>query len=175
MRPLTTLFAALACIVVGVSASACTSNSSAKHTPSSSSSTVASTTGTTDSGSAAVSPTTAGPTQSAYDRVQAWYDGVATHFAAIQDITGAIKDAAGASNVAALPNLCGQLRHDVTVVDSDPAPPDKLMAAAVIASMNAYSDAARSCLAGDYGAAATGINKGAVYLDKANQIMNNLS
>src|SRR6185437_7590103 len=98
---------------------------SAKHTASPSSS-VASTTGATASGSGTSSPTTAASTLTAYDRVQAWYSGVATHFAAIQDVTEAIKAAAGASNVAALPKLCAQLGHDVSVVDSDPTPPDKL-------------------------------------------------
>jgi len=133
------------------------------------------------------SPAAPGPTGSAggpsataspsggFERAQAWFSGVQGYFAAIQTGTEQIKSAAARNDVAALPNLCRLLGVNVVKVNDAPAAPDKRLAQAVAAAMTAYKAAAQSCLTGDFGATATGINQGAQYLQQANDIMNNLS
>lgn len=171
MRPLSALAAAV--LVIGAAAG-CSSSNSGDHTPSTppATSTAAATPTTTATPTAAP---TATATLSDGGRVALWYAGVKAHYASIQSDTEAIKSAAQHNKPSALPNLCAKMRLDVGTADGDPTPPNKLMAAAVSASLSAYGAAAQSCLAGDYNGAATGINTGAAYLLQADNIMNNLS
>jgi hypothetical protein len=169
MRPLIAL--ATAALVAG-SVAGC---SSSGGSPAASPSTTASLpTTTAQSGSAGVPTATASPT-GGFERAQEWFSGVQGYFAAIQTGTEQIKAAAARNDAAALPNLCRVLGNNVVKVNDAPAAPDKRLAQAVGAAMTAYKSAAQSCLTGDFGATATGINQGAQYLQQANDIMNNLS
>lgn len=163
LRPLLLAAAALTALAVG----AC---SSAQHaTPPAS-------TGATSSQPGPLQPT---PTPSpsgtgAYERALAWSDLVHDDVTAIQQSTDAISQAAGKRDVAALKDLCIGLRQATTKLNADPTPPDTLMRQAVADAVSAYSAAATSCLAGNYGATADAITAGASYLNRANNIMNNL-
>ena len=122
-------------------------------------------------------PTTPSPSGSAtgpYERALAWSDLVHDDVTAIQQSTDAISQAAGKQDVAALKDLCIGLRQATTKLSADPAPPDTQMRQAVADAVSAYSAAATSCLAGNYGATADAITAGASYLNQANNIMNNL-
>ncbi|MGH8960246.1 MAG: hypothetical protein ACRDWT_03430 [Jatrophihabitantaceae bacterium] len=173
MRPLTALTAAVAAVLVVGVAAGCSSSKTGHDTPTSTAPTSIAPTSTAPATQS--SGPTATTTLSESERVAQWYAGVKDHIAAVQSATEAIKTAAQNQQVSALPGLCGQLHDNVVAVSDDPAPPNKLMAAAVASAVTAYIGAAQSCLAGDYNAAATGINAGAADLSRANIIMNNLS
>jgi TolA-binding protein len=126
-------------------------------------------------GSATSSAPTATPSQGAFARNEAWFSQLRTSFAAIQTDTEKIKDAAGRSDLHALPALCTGLKKDAVRVDGAPAAPDPRVAAAVAAAMSQYKSAADSCLRGDYGAAADGINAGAHALQQANAVLTDLA
>jgi hypothetical protein len=171
MRPLIALAAVAAAVTVLGAAAGCSSSKSGDHTPTS----APPVTSTAAATSTATSTATATSTLGDAERVAQWYAGVQAHFASIQSDTEAIKVAAQNTKVAALPGLCGELRVNVATANSDPVPPNKLLASAVTSALAAYGGAATSCLAGDYNAAATSINKGAAFLAQANSIMSNLS
>jgi hypothetical protein len=169
MRPLNSLTTAVSAVLIlgAVGATAACSSSKSGGGPS-----------TPPASSPAATPTptaTDSTTLSAAVQVAQWYQGVQGHFGAIQTDTEAIKTAAQNQQVGQLPKLCGQLRDDVAAVKKDPQAPQKQLSLTVAAAMAAYGSAAQSCLAGNYAAAATGINSGAAYLTQANQIMNDLS
>jgi len=170
MRPLIALAAAalIAGSLAGCSSSGGSPAASPPTTP------ITTPTGVASSGSQGVPTAAASPT-GGFERAQAWFSGVQGYFAAIQTGTEQIKAAAARNDAAALPNLCRLLGANVVKVNDAPAPPDKRLAQAVGAAMTAYKSAAQSCLSGDFGATATGINQGAQYLQQANDIMNNLS
>lgn len=170
MRPLIALAAAalIAGPVAGCSSSGGSPAASPPTTP------ITAPTGVASSGGQGVPTATASPT-GGFERAQAWFSGVRGYFAAIQTGTEQIKAAAARNDAAALPNLCRLLGANVVKVNDAPAPPDKRLAQAVGAAMTAYKSASQSCLNGDFGATATGINQGAQYLQQANDIMNNLS
>ena len=169
MRPLIAL--ATAALIAGSVAGCSSSGGSPAASPPT---TATSATSAVPSGSAG-GPTAAASPTGGFERAQAWFSGVQGYFAAIQTGTEQIKAAAARNDAAALPNLCRLLGANVVKVNDAPAPPDQRLAQAVGAAMTAYKSAAQSCLSGDFGATATGINQGAQYLQQANDIMNNLS
>jgi hypothetical protein len=168
MRPLIAIAAAVSAVTIAGAAAGCTSSQGRDH-PSTSPPPA------TSSGTSTPPVTTETATAGSAALVAQWYEGVSAHFATIQTDTEAIKNAAQSQKVSDLPNLCGALQVHVATSLSDPAAPDKALAAAVSSALTAYGGAATSCLAGDYNGAAAGINKGAAYLTQANNIMANLS
>ena len=128
-----------------------------------------------------VTPSVTGPSApdgeptDAAGRASQWYAGLQTRFAAIQRDTEQIAADAGKQDVSALGTHCAQLQADAVQVQAARAAPDKRIAAAVATAMQWYERAAQSCLKGDFGGAADGIDKGGSALQSANSIMNNLS
>jgi hypothetical protein len=128
----------------------------------------------------APAPTSAPPgsgtsAPSAYQQVQAWYAGVQDIYTSIQQDTEAIKLAAGKQDVTSVHNGCEALQVDVAKARAAPPPPDLRMLAAIGDATDAYAAGARACLAGDYKTTATQIDQGAYYLQRANDIMNNMN
>lgn len=123
---------------------------------------------------AGTSPAPGASSLSPFQQAQAWFASVQPIYTSIQQDTEAIKLAAGKQDVAAIRNACEALQVDDEKARAAPAPPDELMVAAVGSATDAYAKAARACLAGDYKTTATQINQGAYYLQRANDIMNNM-
>lgn len=114
------------------------------------------------------------PTLSPFQQAQAWFASVQDIYTSIQQDTEAIKMAAGKQDVTSIHNACAALQADNEKARLAPAPPDRLMIAAVGSATDAYAQAAQACLAGDYATTATQIDQGAYYLARANDIMNNM-
>lgn len=123
----------------------------------------------------APTPTATASGRSPFQQAQAWFASVQDIYTSIQQDTEAIKLAANKQDVTSVRNACAALQADNEKARAAPAPPDPLMAAAVGSATDAYAKAAQACLAGDYKTTATEINQGAYYLQRANDIMNNMN
>lgn len=124
--------------------------------------------------SAATTPAPSSSTLSPFEQAQAWFASVQDIYTSIQQDTETIKLAADRKDLASVHNACQALQVDAEKARAAPAPPDALMVAAVGSATDAYAEAARACLAGDFTTTAKEINQGAYYLQRANDIMNNL-
>lgn len=165
-----------AVLLTGALAACGSSGSPATGTSGAPATTAASTAASTRAGTtASPQPTASASSASDYQRVQAWYAGVHDIYTSIQQDTEAIKLAAGKQDVTSVDNGCRALQSDVARARSAPPPPDLRMLAAIGDATDAYAAAAHACLAGDFKTTAAQINQGAYYLQRANDIMNNLS
>ncbi len=149
--------------------------SSAPPSPNASASNAAGPTSSVPSSPASAPATGPATGASAPNPVAAWYAGTRGLFAAVQSDTEQVASAAGTKDMSSLRSACARLSRDVARVQAAPAAPDKRIAAAVGNAAQDYASAARSCLAGDYGGAADGINQGAAELQRANSIMASFS
>lgn len=123
------------------------------------------------SSSAQVGPR-ATQTLTPFQLAQAWFASVQPIYTSIQQDTEVIKTAAAKQDLNSIHSACQALQQDNQKARLAPAPPDRLMIAAVGSATDAYAQAAHACLSGDYATTATEIDQGAYYLSRANDIMN---